>query len=96
MAAEFLHSSDGIDTIITELKETLETYSSNVGELEKLINGISDSEDWKDRQVKTAFLAASASYIEAYKKYISGLQAYINALSTKSGNILDFEETFSS
>lgn len=96
MATEFLHNSDGIDTVIDELKETLETYSTNIGELENLINGIADSDDWKDRQVKTAFLAASASYIDAYKKYVAGLQAYITALSTKSGNILEFEGTFSS
>lgn len=92
---DFLHNGDGISTTIESLNAVLEEYSNNLNSLDAKIAEIESSEDWKDKQVKTAYIAACNSYSEAFKKYLNGIQAYISALTEKTNNIEDFESTFS-
>lgn len=96
MAVEnFLHDSDGINTVTLQMKEYLDSYKSHVTSLEQLVNSISSSSAWKDEEVKTSFVATAQSYIVAYKSFCSGIEGYINCLNKKSDNLSEHESVFS-
>ena len=96
MAVEnFLHDSEGVNSTVLQMKEYLESYKAHIASLENLINTMSSSGSWKDKDVKTSFIATATSYISAYKSFSAGLEGYINSLSEKSTNISENESVFS-
>ena len=95
MANDFLHDGDGISDTITQLNTVFQEYSNNLSALDAKIAEIENSEDWIDKQVKSAYIATCQTFSEAFKKYLSGMEAYISALTEKTNNIEDFESTFS-
>lgn len=96
MAVEnFLHDSEGVNSTVLQMKEYLESYKSHISSLEKLINTMSSSDSWTDKDVKSSFVATATSYITAYKSFSTGLEGYINSLSKKSTNLSEHESVFS-
>jgi uncharacterized protein YukE len=96
MAVEnFLHDSDGVSTTVSQMKEYLESYKTQITSLENLINTMSGSGSWKDEEVKTSFIATAMSYVSAYKSFSAGLEGYINSLNQKSTNLSEHESVFS-
>jgi len=91
----FLHDESGITSTISDLNTSLADYKDNVGLLKKFVAEMEDSSSWKDEDLKTSFIATANSYIDVYNNFASGIEGYISALKTKSGNIVDNENKFS-
>lgn len=93
MGTTFL-CEDGIDDIINDLDAKLESYACNIDDLVALYNEIESSPEWRDENIKVAFLNTYKGYISGYVSFYKALKGYENCLNTKVKNVRDNEDLF--
>lgn len=91
----YRHDGYGVSVVISSLRETIDSYKDRIIELTNLVDRINGSTQWKDVQVKTAFISTCKSYISIYKQLSSNMENYVNYLNAKSNSATALENAFS-
>lgn len=95
MGDTYKHDAEGVASIVSSLKNTINDYKDKVIEITNLVNTINGSTSWKDVQVKTSFISTCNSYITLYRALIENMEKYVNYLSSKSDSASALESAFS-
>lgn len=95
MADDVKHIPDDVSGVISNLRESLESYRHNIHLLNNLISSINYSNSWKDQVVKSSFIDTANSYINGYENTAQGVEIYIKFLESKSSDFDNLESRFS-
>lgn len=96
MVNSLYHDESGVSLVVSNAMNKINEYQEIISQLELLIERINQSDDWKDVDVKTAFISKCNSYINRYNSFVEVLKKYIAGyLSGKSNEIACIERAFS-
>lgn len=94
MGDSYKHIPDDVAVYINTLREYVEQYKDKIDELNGLVIKIDGSAEWKDLQVKSAFIATCNSYITLYRTLVATMERYVNYLSKKSEGASALEKAY--
>lgn len=96
MSNVLYHDVSGVSSLVSSIMEKINNYQQIISQLENLVNTINSSNDWVDREVKTAFINQCNSYITYYNAFVHSLTNYVNGyLGNKSKEVANIERAFS-
>lgn len=96
MSNVLYHDESGVSSLVSSIMKKIDDYQQIINQLEQLVNNINSSSEWRDIEVKTAFINQCNSYITYYKGFVHSLTNYINGyLGNKSKEVANIERAFS-
>ena len=94
MGDSYKHIPDDVAVYISTLREYVGQYNEKIEELNGLVSRIDGTTDWKDLEVKTAFISTCNSYITLYRTLAATMERYVNYLSKKSEGAAALEQAY--
>lgn len=95
MGDRYKHDADGISSVVTSLQTLIGDYKDRILELMNLVENISGSSSWIDKDVKSSFVNTCNSYIVLYKDLVTSMENYVNYLIRKSDSASAIESAYS-
>ena len=90
----YYYDSDALTSKITSLESQLETYSKDVKRITTLKDTMENSNEWKQENIKPAFISKYNEYILFFTIFSTKLEAHLNYLKAKNKAMQSLEEAY--